>query len=137
MNIQTETTPTSTDNSLNEMSDTLYQAPQAEVSFDAAALRKLRSLSGWELEVDEDVLSYKKHYRFESADAAKEFVNSMGFFLKTNSVCVLVHPFVDRPSVILSMRANTSSEGALIIYEIADESERKYQMVTSCTQDVA
>ncbi|MDQ8194884.1 hypothetical protein QEH59_10635 [Coraliomargarita sp. SDUM461004] len=137
MDTQTNQAPDNTNHLTQLMAEGSCQEQHEEARICSEILCKLRSLCEWEVKIDMDVLFCKKRYQFESIDGAKEFVRSMGAFLRTNTVFVLVHKLVDCASVIVSMRANLSSDGAYILCEIAEESERKYQMITSFTQDAA
>ena len=135
--MNTTQAPTATTDLNLQLDDDLDQAVHATEWLDPEALQKLDSLSGWTVNRQANELNYKKQYGFKNEEAAKEFANSIGVFLKTNTVFVLVHQLLERPAVIVSMRANLSSAGALVLCEIADESERKYALVSDCTEDAA
>ncbi len=129
--------PTSTDHVNHQIADDLDLAAHSEHWLAPELLKKLASLQGWSLEQDANSLNLEKYYSFKDDEAAQEFANTIGVFLKTNTVLIMLQKSEDRPLVVITMRAKATTESALILCEIADESERKYEMVASCTEDAA
>lgn len=129
-------TAESSDNEISEMASR-HRLEEFADRFGPDVLNRLQVLRNWEMGLKSDTFRFQKHYRFKSLEAAEEYARTMGAFLKTNTVFVLVHKPLEKDFATVVIRAGICSNALTVAAEIARECDRKHAILVDHQENAA